>query len=137
MALRCSMDPAGETGLLCEVLLLQQCLLFPSPALSERGHRSLAGRGVPICHVLHRRYDLGDGPVPPQLRWRARRALFIDAADDLASGQHVIVLVLPHPGWGASCPRYLGGLSPSLPAPIFFRLALGFEGIVSKRPPRR
>jgi hypothetical protein len=54
---------------------------------------------VPLGHAPVGRDDLGDRPSPPQIRRaKARAPWFVDAPDDGAIGEHVIVLVLPLAG---------------------------------------
>jgi hypothetical protein len=53
------------------------------------------------------RPDGCDRPSPSQFRRRAGRCVLIDAPDDLAIGQHVIVLVLPGAGGGREAPARL------------------------------
>ena len=75
---------------------------------------SQAARNFAFASSSVAEHDLGDRPSPPQLRRPEARALFEEAADDLAIGEHVVVLVLPHarrtrpvPSWprrsGRSC----------------------------------
>ena len=47
---------------------------------------------------LATRHDLGDGPEPSHVWRRAGRGVFVDATDDLAVGENVVVLVLPLAG---------------------------------------
>jgi hypothetical protein len=80
-------------------LQLQQLLngsrarLLPRPPKPR--HRLVQRRRVAVRHAWFRRHDRGDGPEPAQLRRRAEVSILVDATDDLAIGQHVIVLVLP------------------------------------------
>jgi hypothetical protein len=64
------------------------------PRRPKLRHRLFARRGGAVRHARRRRHDRGNGPAPPQL-WRIEaRALFEDAAYQLAIGKYVIVLVL-------------------------------------------
>src|SRR5262245_49333490 len=57
--------------------------------------RCVQRRRVPIRHALPRRHDGGDRPEPPKLGRSADIDVLVDATDDLAIGQDVIILALP------------------------------------------
>src|SRR5262245_64734481 len=71
--------------------------LFPSPALSERCHRSLARRLVAVRRCAVFEVAIGQRPKP----WRAhgRGGGLEDAADNHAVGNHVVVILAPLAGW--------------------------------------
>src|SRR5262245_48657269 len=76
-----------------------QAVLFPSPALGERSHRSLARRLIAVRGAL-------DVPTVaarphPWAALRRSRLQMEDAADDLAVFEHVVVVLAPTRGVAA------------------------------------
>src|SRR5262245_43610312 len=84
--------------------------LLPPPALRERGHCGLSRLGITVCGRAT--FVVPEGYRPHPRRYRRRTGL-IDATDNIAVGQHVIIFV-PLTG----CAARLSSKSVTVPSPL-------------------